>query len=92
MSYVLLFEDQVYKEYSKGFDYYHEISDELGQRFEQDFKNTLLYLKQYPLHFSNRYHNIRIALLENFPYGIHFMVEGEVIYILRFLHTKRFFI
>lgn len=46
MSYILLFEDQVFTEYSKGFDYYHEISDELGQRFEQDFKNTLLYLKQ----------------------------------------------
>lgn len=91
MSYILLFEDSVTLEYQKAIDYYDDISIELGNRFEQDFKQTLQYIKQFPLHFSRRYNNIRIALFENFPFSIHFMVEGNVIYILKVIHTKRFF-
>lgn len=91
MSYILLFDDNVHLDYQKGIDYYDDISTELGNRFEQDFKQTLQYVKQNPLHFSQRYYNIRIALFENFPFGVHFMVEGNVIFILKILHTKRFF-
>lgn len=91
MSYILLFDENVHLDYQKGIDYYDDISFELGNRFEEDFKNTLQYIKENPLHFSIRYSIIRIALFENFPFGIHFMVEGNVIYILKILHTKRFF-
>lgn len=91
MSSILLFEDNVHLEYQRGIDYYDAISIDLGNRFEEDFKKTLAYIKQNPLHFSKRYYNVRIALLENFPFSIHFMVEGNVIYVLKVLHTKRFF-
>jgi hypothetical protein len=91
MSYILLFEDSVSLEYQKAIDYYDDVSIELGNRFEHDFKQTLQYVKQFPLHFSASYHNIRIALFENFPFSIHFMVEGNVIFILKVIHTKRFF-
>lgn len=91
MSYILLFEDNVHHEYLKSRDYYFDISIELGNRFDLDFKQTLEYLKQNPLHFSTRYYNVRIALFDTFPFAIHFMVEGNVIYILKVLHTKRFF-
>lgn len=91
MSYILLFEDNVHHEYLKSRAYYDDISIELGNRFDLDFKQTLEYLKQNPLHFSTRYYTVRIALFNTFPFGIHFMVEENVIYILKVLHTKRFF-
>lgn len=72
-------------------DYFLNISVDLNQRFENDLEQCIKYLKRTPLIYQIRYKKIRIAYLSNFPFGVHFIIEGGNIYILKILHTKRFY-
>ena len=72
-------------------EYYAEISIPLKDRFEVELIESIDLLFINPLHHQVRYRKVRIAFTELFPYGIHYIVENEYIYVLKILHTKRFF-
>ena len=72
-------------------EYYAEISIPLKDRFEVELIKSINLLFINPLHHQVRYRKVRIAFTELFPYGIHYIVENEYIYVLKILHTKRFF-
>lgn len=76
--------------FNKIIEYYEEISDELADRFHNEFWNKIDYVKQNPLHHL-RYKVIRIAHLKVFPYGIHFILEGTVIRVFKILHHKQYY-
>lgn len=91
MSYKIRFEKGSLSDFQEGVRYYETISEELVKRFHAEFWNTIDKIKSNPLHYQKRYRNIRIVFTENFPFGIHYFIENEMIYVLRVLHTKRFF-
>ncbi len=91
MKYTVVFREGSLEDYKSGIDYYETISIELTDRFEQDFKAKLEEIEENPLHYQIRYRKIRIAFLDIFPFGIHFILEKHTIYVLKILHTKRFF-
>lgn len=72
-------------------EYYAEISIPLKDRFEVELTKSIELLFINPLHHQVRYRKIRIAFTEVFPYGIHYIVENEYIYVLKILHTKKLF-
>ena len=72
-------------------EYYAEISIPIKDRFEVELIKSIDLLFINPLHHQVRYRKVRIAFTEVFPYGIHYIVENEYIYVLKILHTKRFF-
>ena len=72
-------------------EYYGEISIPLKDRFEVELIKSIDLLFINPLHHQARYRKVRIAFTELFPYGIHYIVENVYIYVLKILHTKRFF-
>ena len=58
--------------------YYDSKQKNLGMRFLQEVNLTSDYICENPLVFQIRYDTIRIAFLENFPYGIHYeYIEDE---------------
>lgn len=71
--------------------YYSNVSIALKDKFEVELSKSIELLSKNPLHHQARYRKIRIAFTEVFPFGIHYIVENEYIYILKILHTKRFF-
>jgi len=71
--------------------YYSRISDEVLQRFWFDLNLTMEKVAANPLLFQKRYQHTRIVFLENFPFGVHFIIVGEELEVLRILHTKREF-
>lgn len=75
----------------KASDYYREISTALQNRFEDQLIKTIDSLKENPLHYQVRYRRIRIAFTQTFPFGIHFIIEGATIYVLRILHTRSYY-
>lgn len=89
--YVIHLSEQAQINIHKSAEYYQAISESLKTRFINELIECIDLLKENPLHHQIRYRNIRIAFTPTFPYGIHFIIENENIYILDILHTKQFF-
>ena len=90
--YSIFITEEAKRDLQESVDYFLKISEKLTERFESDLDFCISNLKKSPLIFQMRYKNIRIAYLSNFPFGIHFIIEEENIYILKILHTKRLYI
>jgi len=68
-------------------EWYDEISEELSERFKFDFNNRLKYLSEYPENFQVRYlKKMRLVPLTIFPYGIHFFIKNNTIYVVAVFH------
>lgn len=74
----------------EAIDWYKDISKKLSFRFEADLNSRLNYLSAYPLNFQIRYlKKVRIVPLNTFPYGIHFFVEQNTIFVVAIFHYKK---
>lgn len=58
--------------------------------FDKEFLKQISYLKVNPHLFQRYYQNVRKAHFDTFQYSIHYIIEHEVILILRILHQKQF--
>jgi len=58
--------------------YYDEISHALADRFLEDLVQVYEALKLRPHVHAARYKDVRVALLENFPYGVHYTINEVV--------------
>ncbi len=63
----------------------------LGMRFTQHIRTKISFIHQNPLTYSLRYNNIRTAVLDVFPYMIHYLIDDnkKQIIIIAILHTSR---
>lgn len=71
--------------------FYSEISSELLERFDKDITKTVERIEENPQHFQKRYRDIKIVFTKKFPFGIHYLVDGNIIFFQRILHRKRFY-
>jgi toxin ParE1/3/4 len=78
-------------DFLEALKFYEKISDKLKTDFSLSLDKKMLEISANPKIFRNRYKNVRIAFLIGFTFGIHFIIEKEFIYVLRILHTSRFF-
>ena len=91
MQYFIELSDEAKLTIKEVLEYYATISISIKDRFEVEITKSIELLFKNPLHHQVRYRKVRIAFTEVFPYGIHYIVENEYIYVLKILHTKRFF-
>ncbi len=61
----------------------------LGVRFENEIKQALLRIQQYPKAWSSERKEIRRYLVHRFPYKILYSIQKEIIVILAFAHLHR---
>lgn len=63
----------------------------LGKRFTTDISQKVTLLKQNPLIAANRYQDIKTAVLDIFPFMMHYKVDKleKLVIILAVLHTSR---
>ncbi|WP_407934953.1 type II toxin-antitoxin system RelE/ParE family toxin [Flavobacterium arundinis] len=87
----IIFSDEAQSDIQESSEYYIEISESLNDRFLLAILATIERIQENPKLHQIRYRNIRIAFAQVFPYGIHFFIKEKTIYIVRVLHTKRFF-
>lgn len=73
----------------KAITYYKDIKLSLAKDFLKEVKATRKYITKNPEKIQIRYSTIRIAFLKQFPFGIHFRIQNETIYILSVLHTSK---
>lgn len=72
-------------------EYYFIISSKLKDRFISNLIKTIDSIQENPLHYQIKYRNIRVSNLKKFPFGIHFIIENELITIIKILHHKQFY-
>lgn len=89
MPYKILYFDEVSVDIIEAKTWYNAQSKNLGKRFSQDIKTTILRIKERPEVHAIRYKNVRIAHPDVFPYSIHYYMEGNTIVITAIVHNSR---
>lgn len=67
---------------------YYKLSDQ-EKAFNNDFILQLKYIEANPFLIQKYYKNIRVIHFKNFKYSIHFLIEKDIVYILRLLHQNQ---
>jgi plasmid stabilization system protein ParE len=70
--------------------WYNEQQTGLGRRFTADVRKRITSIKQNLYAYSIKYGQVRTAVLDNFPYMVHFSIENDrTILVSAVLHTSR---
>lgn len=72
-------------------DWYNSRQIGLGKRFTNQVREKVNLIKQNPYSYTNRYEEVRTAVLDVFPFMIHYSIDEPLntIIILAILHTGR---
>jgi len=69
--------------------WYNKQQPGLGKRFTKAVRSKVAAIKANPLAYSIQYHEVRTAMLDTFPFMVHFIIDGDKILISAILHTGR---
>lgn len=75
--YTLVSSSLVEQDIKEAFYYYKSISRKLAKEFLQRLKEGKNYIMEYPFANDIMYKNVRIHMLKQFPYHIHYLIEPE---------------
>ncbi len=89
MHYQLLISDETRLDIFDGFLWYEQQREGLGFDFELCLEAGLAYIQRNPLSRQIKYDEIRIHFIQKFPYGVHYLVEKDIVRILGVFHTRK---
>ena len=91
MKYELILLSQAYKELLQARDWYNEQIKNLGDEFRFEVNLEFDYIEKHPDHYQKKYYNLKLALVNRFPYAIYYQKDDVLmqITIYAILHTKR---
>ncbi len=91
MSYQLDFLLEANQDIEEAVEWYNKKKDNLGERFYELIKDKFNKLKDNPYLWSIRYDEVHCALVDIFPYLIHYIVEetNQRILVIGVLHTSK---
>jgi len=89
MAYKLVIKPDAEKELREALVWYDLQRDGLGSELYYEILEIMEKIKSNPNHFQKRYKDFRISFTKRFKYGVHYTVEGEVVYVHAILHTSK---
>ena len=89
MAYRLKFSSRAVREVGEAYDWYEAQSVGLGAEFEAAFELQLRRLEQAPLLYAEILPGVRRTLLPRFPYGVFYVVRGDLVHMLAVVHNSR---
>jgi plasmid stabilization system protein ParE len=71
--------------------WYHKKQPGLGKRFTGEVRSTVSFIVKNPMASAKKYDNVRTAVLNTFPFLIHYTIDEikNIIVITAVLHTRR---
>jgi len=69
--------------------WYNQQSPGLGTEFFRAVDACIATVARNPAMFATVYRNVRRALLRRFPYGLFFVITGEIVVVIACLHWKQ---
>ena len=91
MVYSIKLSDESLIDLREANSYYLAISKNLNAQFNTELIIAIDRIGFNPEHFQKRYRNIKIVFTKKFPFGIHYLVDGDVVFIQRIIHQKRLY-
>jgi len=90
MSYNLVFHKTADQDIQDTIDWYNKQKELLGNRFYSNLKDRLNTISRNPFLWSIRYDNVHCALVNKFPYLIHYIIDenDKKVVVLGILHTS----
>ncbi len=73
----LKFNPEAFRDIVEAPKYYENQKKGLGLRFRASVKGKLLLIRESPLIYALKYGDVRFALVDFFPYSIHFNVDQQ---------------
>jgi toxin ParE1/3/4 len=70
-------------------NWYNRKRDGLGNEFLLALEAKINAVRRNPKQFNVEYKGIRRTFTERFPYGVFFIFENDVVYVLAIVHTSR---
>ena len=89
MAYTIFISDDAKADLVAIGDFYTEKSDQLRKNIFIQISNSINKLSKKPLLHQKRYKDIRICHTNKYPFGIHFLVEENSVFVLRILHHRQ---
>jgi plasmid stabilization system protein ParE len=68
---------------------YKSLKKGLAEKFNNSLKNEIKIIHRNPYLYQTRYEDIRVALIEKFPYLIYFEIHKDLIVIHAIYHASR---
>ena len=88
-AYALLISDEANADILDAFLWYESARKGLGNDFELCLEAEINRLFRNPKQYQIQYKKIRVAYIERFPYGIHFLLDKKFIKVIAVFHTSR---
>ncbi len=85
----LIYDPTVLVEIREAAAYYESCRLDLGKAFLDAIEKDIQKLAANPLHYRKIGGSFRRCLVNRFPYGIIYCIEGDSIYIAAVMHLKR---
>lgn len=91
MSYTVVFRAEALQDITDGIDWYNEQQAGLSKRFYTQVENKLEQVAEHPFLYGIRYAEVRCALVDDFPYLVHYYVreKEQRVTVLGIIHTSR---
>ncbi len=89
MTYHLILRPEAEEDLLDAYRWYDRRVSGLGLRFIESVERTLTQIEQSPQAFTAVHEGVRRALIQTFPYGVYFSLEGERIAVLAVVHSSR---
>lgn len=90
MSYKVVILPLAKNDIKQAVDWYQQKQNKLGRRFAAEVRKKVNFIQKNPKATAVRYKNVRTALLDKFPFLIHYIVDekGKTIIIAAVFHTS----
>ena len=89
MSYRLIVRHNAEQQATEAYLWYEERLNGLGDEFILSLDACINSIGRNPNLFQKKYKNIRMGMVERFPYGVYYIIEGNLIIVLAILHFSR---
>ncbi len=74
---------------SEALEWYKLKKEGLAIDFLMGLDDELDRISQNPEHFQKRYRDIKIVFTKRFPFGLHYTLENDTVYVHAVMHMKR---
>lgn len=89
MSYSVIIIEEAKNDFKEIILWYKKINPLLSKRFANSFKSSIKKINRNPFEYQIRYDNVRVFLINIFPFLIHYSIENHIILVKAVLHTSR---
>jgi plasmid stabilization system protein ParE len=89
MKFSFLISQAAYEDIKAACEWYEKHRVGLSHDFELCLEGGYEDIRNNPSAYQIKFKNVRVKYINRFPYGIHYILDKEVIYVLAVLHTSK---